>query len=320
MKIFNIIFGLFFAISVMAEEGDFDIFNVAESIGNDYNYLGGKSREDYAETIYHDLTNKSIAEVDRKVKFKLFFHGEISSDLRPIYESAFPSDKYYCFESSLAKHKKKDFIPILLSRRSKKKLLEQLSDFYIGGEMVVYAKVEKLRIPKKERKDKNLGKEQIYALTVDDIYLHGIKTDSKDEELSLLDSGVPAGLNSLVGSDVSLKTTFKSLVVTPQWKYVAKGDNPFNNISYQVLRTSFKEEFCYLVISKSKAKVLETLTTVNSGREITIHGKIIPYPANNMGLDKYFCIEVNNVILIEQEQEEGSRLSVPEKFVEDWQY
>lgn len=320
MKIFYIIFSLVFAITAVAEDEKFDIFKIAESIGNSYDYIGGKSREDYTETVYHDLTNKSMADVARKIKFNLFFRGESDSALKPVYETAFPNDKYYCLNASSHKQKKKDLVPILLSRRSKKKILERLSNFYPGGEIVVYAKVERIRISKKDRKDKNLGKEQVYALTVDDIYLHGIKSSSKDEIVTLLDSGVPAGLDTLLGNKVLLKTTFKSLTVPTQWKYVAKGENPFSNSTYQILRTSFKEDHCYLIISKLKDEVLETLTTVNSGKEITIQGKLIPYPANNIGFDKYFCIEVDNVILIEQEQKEGSRLSIPEKFVEDWQY
>ncbi len=321
MRYFNFLFFLL-VLPVWAED------EFAEADGSSaWLYLNESSRKAYQLRDHEDLVDPGKDLRKEKIKMRFFYLGESTDHIDDVFAGDLPADRYmYLKLYSNTESIDVEDIPIVISRRSRKKLIERMVFLEEGTEIVLYGSLRKVKIPRElKSKNKNLAKKDLYCFMVTDAYLGYLEelkfsgsSVETDRVVNLDSRYIDLKIKQVLGRKISFTASYLKRKSEIGWQF-KQAPALYSNRKYlQILCKEASLKNCYLLVNRKSEKNLEVLQEINQGDKISITAEVKPSPGGRTDRGDEYILLIDTILPPEKTQ--LRRNDVPEYDDDAWEY
>lgn len=291
-------------------------------------YLNEQTRKSYSLKEYDELTDPDRELRKAKVKFKFFYLGESVSNIDALFTDDLPMDRYmYLKLYSNTESIGTNDIPIVISRRSRKKLIERMKSLEIGTEFILYGALSKVKISRAVKaKNKQLAKKDFYCFVVNDAYLGYLEKlgfsnskPNKDKQEKVDISNLDLTLKKLLGRKISFTATYQKRNSKIEWNFKSNTDIYSNSKYVQIVCGEETLGYSYLLVNRKSKSSLDVLLKSKAGDKLNIVATVKPSPGGRLERGDEYILLIDSIETPTKEQV-LRRNDVPESTVEEWDY
>lgn len=292
-------------------------------------YLNESTRKSYSVKEYDELTDPDKELRRAKLKFKFFYLGESVSHIDSLFTDDLSMERnMYLKLYSNTEAIDTDEVPIVISRRSRKKLVERMKKLEIGTEIVLYGALSKVKVSRAVKaKNKQLAKKGHYCFMVSDAYLGYLEElgfsdskSSKDKQEDVDIGNLDLKLKSLLGRKISFTATYGKRNSQIVWNFKSNTDTYSNRKYMQIVCKDETLTYSYLLLNRKSKSSLDTLLKSKPGDKIKITATVKPSPGGRLERGEEYILLIDSIETPTKEQTMLRRNDVPESTVKEWEY